>query len=234
MHNLTESSIDQDFQEKSRGYSEVASLLLHNLAKKSDIPENWNVLVSHRIDSPSEMFIVQRESCENATIYVNAYHFISLQTKDKTWRERLAKFKMAAFKAIKLASKMSEAGSALITGDMAYAITEERKRIRRSLLEQSKAYLNPRYFTISGVIVVTDCLSGRQLSVDILPTMSLDSQASALYHNLSMMMLQDSETEALIDLLETKRSFQINEPPVEAVISVDSRTITTSLTYEES
>lgn len=214
--------------------NKTAYTILQSYAHDHELPTNWRVIVSFRLGN-DDLFHVQRTGCDLAVIFVNGYEFLSMDKTDKT---RVAKFRVAAVKAIKLAVDLSKTGSALITGDLAYAISKERKRIRREILSIGYNALDDRYFQLSGTLTLTDRLGGRTLSIDIHPFFSLESQLAGLKHNLSLLMLQDSETEELVDILESARiqrrdSIENPEHPTSYTISSVPDGIATHVEYRE-
>lgn len=210
--------------------SRTAHHVLQSYANDNEVATNWRTVVSFRL-ADNDLFHIQRTGCDLSVIFVNGYEFVSL---DKTNRTQIAKFRFAAFKAIKLAATLSEAGNALITGDLAYAINRERKRLRREVISHGYNALDDRYFTVGGTLTLSDKLSGRTLSAPINSVIPLESQLSSLKHALSLIMLQDSETEEIIDLLETKRyhsSIVVEEPPTSYTISSVGESVSTHVEY---
>jgi hypothetical protein len=212
--------------------SSTAHTVLQTFAHDSDLPTNWKTLISFRLQDV-DLFHIQRTGCDEAVIFVNGYEFVSL---DKTDKPRIAKFRFAANKAIKLATLLSKTGSALVTGDLAYAITKERKRLRRTVMSYGYNALDDRYFNLSGSITLTDRLSGRTLTTELFASLPLEPQVYALKHALSILMLQDTETEELVDLLESSRSQQVNargteEPSSYTISSNESGSLHTHLEY---
>jgi len=213
--------------------SSAAHSILQSYADDLDHPTNWRTVLSFRLRD-GDLFQIQRNGCEPAVILVNGNEFLTLDRSDKP---RVNKFKLAALRAIKLAATLSRAGSALITGDLAYAITKERKRVRREILGVGYNALDERYFSLSGTLILTDKLGGRTLSAEIIPFIPLESQVNALRHHLSLLMLQDSETEEMIDILEMARSYKKvkEEPPVSYILSNDDTGgMVTHVDYRES
>ena len=210
--------------------SKVADATLRSFARSHDLPESWNVVVSFRMQHEDDLFHIQRTGCNESIIYVNAIQYLSLvQNKDK---EAKQKFKMAAVRAIKLATTLSTNGNALITGDLAYAITTTRKRIRRAVIATSYNVLDDRYFSVTGHITVQDRLGGRELSSKILPSVSIDDQVLALKRELSFVMLQDAETEELIDLIEMARKRNVEYKPESYTIALSNGGIATTISYQ--
>lgn len=214
--------------------SSTAHTVLQAFANDAEFPTNWRTIISFRL-SDNDLFHIQRTGCDQAVIFVNGFEFVSL---DKTDKPRIAKFRFAANKAIKLAAILSKTSSALITGDLAYAITSERKRVRRSIISYGYNALDDRYFKLSGTLTLTDQLGGRTLTTEIFPTVPIELQIAALKHALSLLMLQDSETEELVDLLEMSRQQRLNSrgyehPSSYTISSTSPTTITTHVEYRE-
>jgi hypothetical protein len=210
--------------------SRTAHLVLQSYADDNDIATNWRTIISFRL-ADNDLFHIQRTGCDIAIIFVNGYEFVSL---DKSNRSQVAKFKFAAFKAIKLAASLSTTGNALITGDLAYAINRERKRLRREVISLGYNALDDRYFRVGGTLTLADKLSGRVLSAPINTIIPLEDQLSSLKHALSLIMLQDSETEEVIDLLETRRNHMnsvVEEPPTSYTISSVGNSVSTHVEY---
>ncbi len=203
--------------------SKAAHTILQKYADEMEVATNWRTLVSFRL-ADNDLFHIQRTGCDVAIIFVNGYEMLTI-TSDKSDRARMGKFRIAAVKAIKLAATLSKNGSALITGDLAYAITKERKRLRRQVISMGYNALDDRYFSLSGTITLTDKLGGRTITAEILPIFPIESQILSLKHSLSLMMLQDSETEEMIDLLETNRNYKVERDKAEQVDSPTSYTI---------
>ncbi len=210
--------------------SKAADATLRKFARDHDLPEAWDVVVSFRVAHDDDFFHIQRKGCDNAIIYVNAMPYLALvSTSDK---QSKARFKLAALRAIKLATTLSKSGSALITGDLAYAITSARKRIRRTIIESSFNALDDRYFSVSGILTVTDRLGGKSISAEIVPVISLDNQVHALKRSLSREMLQDAETEEVVDLLELARNKMIPVVSPESYsISLRNNEMHTTVSY---
>lgn len=213
--------------------SRTAHHVLQSYANDNELPTNWRTIVSFRL-ADNDLFHIQRTGCDLAVIFVNGYEFVSL---DKTNRAQVAKFKFASYKAVKLAATLSQSGNALITGDLAYAINRDRKRLRREIISYGYNALDDRYFTVGGTLTVTDKLSGRILSAPINSVIPLESQLNCLRHALSILMLQDSETEELVDLLETRRNHVasvVEEKPTSYTISATNNSISTHVEYRNS
>jgi len=208
-------------------YSKAIHSVLTGLARQNDIPENWNTIVTLRL-AESDLFHIQRIGCYPSTIYVNASIIATLKSASKELKGR---FQLAAIKAIKLAANLSASGTALITGDIAYAITESRKRLRRSVIAASYNALDDRYITVGGTFRLTDRLSGRIIEVPINNFLPIDAQLQAAKRQLSLDMLQDAETEEVIDLIETSRNFVASPNPTNYTIALEAGGITTNVGY---
>jgi len=213
--------------------SRTAHTILQSYADDIELPTNWRTTISFRLQN-DDLFHVQRTGCDLAVIFVNGYEFLTLDKSDKS---RVGKFKFAALKAIKLAASLSKNGNALITGDLAYAITKERQKLRREVISIGYNALDDRYFHLSGTITLTDRLGGRQVTSEIVSTniIPLEVQVIGLKHSLSLLMLQDSETEEIIDILELARQKQANPivtpTPVSYTISNVENGIATHVDY---
>lgn len=213
--------------------SKTAHTILQSYADDIELPTNWRTTISFRLGN-DDIFHVQRTGCDISIIFVNGYEFLTL---DKTDKSRVARFRFAALKAIKLAATLSKSGSALITGDLAYAITKERQKLRREVISLGYNALDDRYFSLSGTLTLTDRLGGRTLSTEILPSFPIETQILGLKHALSLLMLQDSETEEIIDILELAKRQQTStvsaDVPTSYTISStpDGEGITTHVDY---
>lgn len=219
---------DDDVAKLLESYSGVVDGILRSVARKNDLPENWNTIVTLRL-SDNDVFHVQRLGCDPSTIYVNASIITQLISSPKEVRKR---FELSALKAIKLASTLSNSGSALITGDLAYAITDARKRIRRSIIASGYNALDDRYISVGGTLRLEDKLSNRVIEVPINNFIPLDIQVRSAKQQLSLVMLQDAETEEVIDLLETSRSFTPTPNPTSYTVSLQSGGISVDVGYD--
>lgn len=211
-----------------------ADVTLRKFARDHMLSEDWHVIASVRMTRENDLFHIQRTNCQLAQIYVSVQGYMSLLEPSLTYTERkkkAARFKAAALKAIKLATILSKQGSALMTGDLAYSITEERKQFRRQIILSQRNALNDRYFKVSGTLTVTEQLTDTSVTADVIEGISLDTQIESLKHILSRRMLMHAENEELIDILELARNRKPIPQPVEFQISLEGNSINTHVVY---
>ncbi len=164
-----------------------------------------------QIQSPV-LFHIQRTGCERPTIAIAFDYAASMTPKEKP------RFLKLAMEAVRFANRMA-VSNPLVTGDLAYQMGQERKKLRRVPIISSLVNSLPdRYFRVSSTVTVSCALSGRTLSADVPFNGSYDDTVALLRNELSRLLLIDRDSEDLIDMLESAR--QARQPDIPQAVTI--------------
>lgn len=204
--------------------SDTLAAALRGEAIRRNLATGWTIRVTMEIQSPV-LFHVQRTGCDQPVIAIAFDFAASLTPKEKP------RFLRLALDAIRFANRMA-ISNPLVTGDLAYQMGQERKKLRRvPIMTSLHNSLPDRYFRVSSVVSVTCALSGRTLSADVPFNGSFDATVAMLQNELSRQLLLDRDSEALIDLLESARQARQPDVPKSVTISDVGYGERTTVTY---
>lgn len=188
----------------------LADSALRTLAKEREIDlSGVAIVVTLDVESPN-LFHIQRIGCGDVVIGLAADYVLPMfdpTTPPSKRDERARIFKRRALTAIRFAAKFRKTNP-LITSDLARAICEERKELRRVPVLTSLDYSLPdRYFTVTVDVTVRCQMSGRTLTQSASASKAKDVEAR-LKNKLSRELLVDQEASALIEQLEAEREYR--------------------------
>lgn len=203
------------------------------LLRETALQKVWICAVDPDLQMSDKLFVLQRIGCEPPTIRVSLEYIFSVNSIDARKQRALVedfknKFKLAMRQAVTMASR-----SVFLTPQEAKGISlKDANKARVTALRDQKGMLPDRFFLVQHIAVVTELVSGKEVSRTVMQSPHLPEIYDIVREGkrqLSEMILRDDILADTIDLNEHTR---IDPAPSSVTMSIRDGEVYTTVSYD--